>query len=336
VRRFVAIWIGLALAGCGGKEQGAQNAGDLESREVPTQEVTGEPTKVVAEVDDETITLGELNRVVEAMRMNRPPDVDPNAPKAVLQQKALDNLIDQKLLVLAAEERGLSVTDADFNLAVSQIKSNFPSEEVFVSELQRRGMTQEDFLKSYRADLTIRNFVQSAFTDTIQVGVADAQGYYDEHPEEFTAPEAVHARHILMRSSPNSTPEEDAAARQRADAALARIKRGEDFVAVAQEVSEDETTSQTGGDLSFFTRGQMVAAFDSAAFALEPGAVTGPIKTPFGWHLIKVEEKQPAGLLPFPRVSAQVIQRLQQQRVNDSVMAFLEEQRDEVKIKREI
>jgi peptidyl-prolyl cis-trans isomerase C len=337
VRKFVAIWIGLALVGCGGgNEQGNERGSSGESLQPPTQEVTGEPTKVVAEIDDETITLGEINRVVQAMRVNRPPDIDPNAPTAVLQQKALDNLIDQKLLVMAAEDRGFGVNDADFNTAVAQIKARFPSETEFNTALQQQGMTQEDFLESFRSDLTIRNFVQSAFTDTINVTLAEARTYFDTHPAEFVSPEAVHARHILMRTSPNPTPDEVAAARQRAEAAHKRIQGGEDFVAVARDASEDETTSANGGDLGFFPRGQMVAPFDSVAFTLAPGAVSGPVLTQFGWHLIKVEEKQPSGTMDFDRISAQIIQKLQQDRVNDRVMEFLAEQRDEVKIKREI
>jgi peptidyl-prolyl cis-trans isomerase C len=341
VRRFVAIWIGLALVGCGGNEQG-ESSSNYENQEPPAQEVMGEPTKVVAEIGDETITLGELNRVVQAMRVNRPPDIDPNASTAVLQQKALNNLIDQRLLVLAAQDRGLSVTDADFNAAVTQIKARFPNEAAFAGALQQQGMTQEEFIKSFRSDLTIRNFVQSAFTDTINVSLAEAQTYYDTHPEEFMSPEAMRARHILMRSSPNSTPEEDAAARSRAEAAHARIQAGEDFAAVANEVSEDETTNREGGSLrvredsEFFMRGEMVAAFDSVAFSLAPGAVSGPVKTQFGYHIIKVEEKRQPGLMEFDPISAQVIQKLQQDRVNDRVKEFLAAQREKVDIKREI
>lgn len=337
MRKFVAIWIGLTLVGCGGNEQGNKGGGSsAESLQPPTQEVMGEPTKVVAEIDDETITLGELNRVVQAMRMNRPPDIDPNAPTAVLQQKALDNLINQKVLVMAAEDRGFAVSDADFNTTVAQIKARFPSEAEFANALAQQGMTQESFLESLRDDLTIRNFVQSAFIDTIDISLAEARSYYDSHQSEFVSPEAVHARHILMRTTPNPSPEEDAAARMRAEAAHARIQGGEDFAAVARAVSEDETTSGNGGDLGFFTRGQMVAPFDSASFALAPGAVSGPIKTQFGWHLIKVEEKQPAGPMEFDRISAQVIQKLQQDRVNERVDEFIADRRGEMKIKREI
>lgn len=343
MRRFVAIWIGLALVGCGGNEKGkGESSSNYENQAPPAQEVTGEPTKVVAEIGDETITLGELNRVVQAMRVNRPPDIDPSAPNAVLQQKALNNLIDQRLLVLAAQDRGLAVTDADFNTAVTQIKSRFPSEAAFAGALQQQGMTQEEFMKSFRSDLTIRNFVQSAFTDTITVSLAEAQTYYDTHPEDFMSPEAVHARHILMRSTPNSTPDEDAAARSRAEAAHARIQAGEDFVAVAKEVSEDETTNRDGGALrgrdgsEFFMRGDMVAAFDSVAFALAPGAVSGPVKTQFGYHIIKVEEKRPPGRIEFDPISAQVIQKLQQDRVNERVTEFLALQREKTDIKREI
>jgi peptidyl-prolyl cis-trans isomerase C len=254
----------------------------------------------------------------------------------VLQQKAVDNLIDQTLLVMAAREEGLAVSDEELNAALSQIKARFPSQEAFAAALQQQGMTEEQFVKSFRSDLTIRNFVQEAFTDTITVTLAQAQSYFDTHPEEFVSPETVHARHILMRLSPNAEPDVDSAARERAEAALARIKAGEDFAVVAQDVSEDETTSAQGGDLGFFMSGQMVPAFDSVSFALAPGQVSDPVKTQFGYHIIKVEEKRPAGTLDFDEISAQVIQKLQQDRVNERVTEFLAEQREKVEIKREI
>ncbi|MCA9729782.1 MAG: peptidylprolyl isomerase [Candidatus Eisenbacteria bacterium] len=337
MRKFVAIWIGLVLIGCGGNEQ---QGSDSSSQNMPqtssSAEITGEPTRVVAQVGDEQITLGDVNRVVQAIRMSRPRDIDPNAPNAVLQKKAVDNLVDQKVLVLAAREQGMGVKDDEFDVAVAQVKARFPTPEAFTVALGQQGMTEEQFLQSFRADMTIRNFVQKAFADTVTVTPEQARAYFDAHPDEFTNPESVHARHILMRLSPGATPEVDAAAHDRAQTALTRIRAGEDFVAVASEISEDETTKGTGGDLGFFLPGQMVAPFDSVSFALSPGAVSDLVKTQFGYHIIKVEEKRPAGPMNYDEIESQLISKLQQDRVNEHVTAYLESHRDKFNVKRDI
>ena len=111
----------------------------------------------------------------------------------------------------------------------------------------------------------------------------------------------VHARHILV-------PSED-----EAKAALARVKGGEDFAKVADELSKD--TGSKGGDLGFFTKDKMVAEFADAAFKVAPGSISDPVKTQFGWHIIKVEEKRPVAFPPLDTVKEQVshyvIQRAQ-------------------------
>lgn len=118
--------------------------------------------------------------------------------------------------------------------------------------------------------------------------------FYDQHPERYRQPERVRARHILLRVPPDASEEQTAEIRARAEAALARVQGGEDFAAVASELSEDPGSKAQGGDLGFFARGQMVPAFEAEAFGLEPGQTSGIVKTDFGFHVIRVEERKPA------------------------------------------
>ncbi|HEX5716293.1 MAG TPA: peptidyl-prolyl cis-trans isomerase, partial [Thermoanaerobaculia bacterium] len=135
---------------------------------------------------------------------------------------------------------------------------------------------------------------------------AAQRAYYEEHKEEYTQPEQVHARHILIKTEGRT----DADAQKILEGARARLAKGEDFAALARELSEEPAAKTSGGDLGFFGRGQMVPAFEEAAFGAPPNALVGPIKSDFGWHLIQVLEKRPAGTQPFEQVRPMIGQRL--------------------------
>ena len=139
----------------------------------------------------------------------------------------------------------------------------------------------------------------------------EVKAYYDEHRDDrFTAPEEVRARHILIKLPPAADEKARAAARTKAEDVLAKVKKGADFAKLAQDVSEDPGTAGKGGDLGLFSRGHMVPAFDTAAFALEPGAVSDVVETPFGFHIIKVEEKLPGGQKPLDAVRDEIVKTL--------------------------
>jgi peptidyl-prolyl cis-trans isomerase D len=128
------------------------------------------------------------------------------------------------------------------------------------------------------------------------------QAAYDARKSDFDQPEQVRARHILIRSQQGEgidAERAEAEARAKAEQAAARIRGGEDFAKVAAQLSEDPGSKNAGGDLGFFSRGKMVAAFEDAAFSLAPGTVSDPLKTSYGFHVIRVEEKRPAKVIPF-------------------------------------
>jgi peptidyl-prolyl cis-trans isomerase D len=114
---------------------------------------------------------------------------------------------------------------------------------------------------------------------------------YEQRSDQYHEPERARARHILIKVDPDAEPELEQAARDRADQALERLRGGEDFAAVAAEVSEDAGSKDKGGDLGFFGRDQMVKPFEDAAFSLEPGVLSEPIRSPFGFHILRVEER---------------------------------------------
>jgi peptidyl-prolyl cis-trans isomerase D len=146
---------------------------------------------------------------------------------------------------------------------------------------------------------------------SMTVAAADAQAYYDAHVADYTREEEVRASHILLKVDDNRTAEQ---AERTLAAARTRIEQGADFAAVARELSEDPSNKDQGGDLGFFGRGRMIKAFEDAAFGAQPGQLVGPIRTDFGVHLIRVEERRPGGQQPFAEVQAQIENRLRAER----------------------
>jgi peptidyl-prolyl cis-trans isomerase D len=134
---------------------------------------------------------------------------------------------------------------------------------------------------------------------------------YGERTAEFDQPEQVRARHILIRITPGDDADAaDAAAKTQAEEALARVRGGEDFAVVAEELSADPGSKGRGGDLGFFPRGRMVKPFEDAAFALEPGELGEPVRTLHGWHVIRAEERKPAQLITYEEARSDLAREL--------------------------
>jgi len=139
---------------------------------------------------------------------------------------------------------------------------------------------------------------------------AEVRGVYDERPERYTRPEQVRARHILVSVAPEADAAAVEAARSEALALRARLLEGEVFAELAEAESDDLGTRAGGGDLGFFARGANLADFDAAAFALQPGDLSEPIRTANGFHLILVEERREGGTTPFEEVSIELAREL--------------------------
>jgi peptidyl-prolyl cis-trans isomerase D len=156
---------------------------------------------------------------------------------------------------------------------------------------------------------------EGAAEETLRSEEEGMRALYEERREEFDRPERVRARHILVRVVQGATPEVEDSARARTEAILERVRGGEDFAKVAQEESDDPGTAAKGGDLGFFARGQMVPEFEQAAFSLEPGTLSGVIRSSFGFHILRVEERQAAELVPYEEVREELARDLVTQRL---------------------
>lgn len=160
------------------------------------------------------------------------------------------------------------------------------------------------------------------FADKAAPKDEDVAAYYERVKDDrFAQPEEVRARHILIPIKPDADDAAKAAARTKADELLAKAKGGADFALLAKENSEDPGSKDNGGDLGFFPRGRMVPEFDAVAFTLAPGQVSEIVESPFGLHIIKVEEKRDGGAKPLVEVRDEIVRTLTDERAMELARA---------------
>ena len=168
-------------------------------------------------------------------------------------------------------------------------------------------------------------YLEKKLLNQQRVSEEEVKAYYEKHREKYQEPRAVRARHILIEVPQGATPEQEKEALKKAQRLRERILKGEDFAKLAQEYSADPGTKEKGGELGFFTQGQMVKEFEEAAFRLKPGEISEPVRTPFGYHLIQVEEVKEAKQRSFAEVKDRVREDLIQAKEEAALNKALKE-----------
>ena len=160
----------------------------------------------------------------------------------------------------------------------------------------------------------IRYFLldRDAWRAKLTVLPADVKQYYDANIQQYQTPEEIRASHILLKTEDK----DEATVRKLAEDVLKQARAGADFATLAKKYSEDEGSKVKGGDLDFFQRGRMVAEFENAAFAMQPGQISDLVKTQFGFHIIKLVDKKPATTRPIDEVRSQIQDLLVSQRAD--------------------
>ncbi len=288
---------------------------------VPPSKLPFQATGPVAVVDGKPITAAEFNAAVEKNAAMLGGHSFPKRFVDAMVDRTLDKLIDKRLInkQLAAAKLPVSSQEVDRRLADFEAKFRRPA--AFRSFLKRNHLTRAALRERLRKDLALRKLLEKTYGAAVTD--KDVRDYYDQHPQRFTHDSQVRARHILIKVSQDASPDEVAKARKRAEAIAKEAKKpGADFATLAKKTSEGPSASR-GGDLGFFTRTRMVAKFSTAAFAMKPGEVSGPVRTRFGFHIIKVEARKSAGKTPFSEAKGQIRTSLERRAYRKSLKAFL-------------
>jgi peptidyl-prolyl cis-trans isomerase C len=286
----------------------------------------------VATIDGDKISKAQLDEAFDkAVQMTgiKASDLTPEQ-KLEGYRQILDELITEKLVNKAAA--GITVPEADVDAQIAKIKAQFPSDEDFSKQLAQVGQTPEQLSETIRKMLQQQRWLESQLAGKIEVTEDEAKKFYDENKTEFTQPETVKASHILFRVNKEDSEEVANQKLKAAQGAEARAKKGEDFTALAKELSEEPGAKESGGDLGFFPKDRMVPEFAEVAFNEKVGEISDPVRTQFGWHVIKVTEKKPAGTLPYDEVKSQLLTYLKAKKQEEAAQEVLKSLRDSAKI----
>jgi peptidyl-prolyl cis-trans isomerase C len=236
---------------------------------------------------------------------------------------ALDQLITYHLLSQESKSRGLKIEESEIDAKMAQLKAQFPTQDAFEKALKDRGMTVESLRQDARVDLSVTKLMDAEVATMPGPSDAEAKDFYAKNPDKFKEDESVRASHILIRVDEKADPAAKKKARAEIDAVLKQVKAGGDFAKLAQQHSQDGSASQ-GGDLNYFTKGQMVGPFDKVAFELKPGQVSDVVTTQFGYHIIKVVDHKVGRTIPFEEAQAKIKDFLAGQKKQQHADSFIE------------
>ena len=250
---------------------------------------------------------------------------------ACSQQKQAEQKTQQKGDVLA-KVGNTSISSADFYNELQALpdyaREMFAGEngkEKFLDEVVKKEMLYQQAMKEgldkdpkfakkvedFKKLTLISELLEKQIMEKAKVSENEAKEYYNKHKQEFTSTSQIKASHILVKTQPE------------AEKVLARLKKGEKFETIAKEVSIDKPSAANGGDLGYFSRGQMVPEFERAAVNLKVGELSGPVKTSFGYHIIKVTDKKTGPVIEFDKIKDVITQRLSGEKQKEAFDSYI-------------
>jgi parvulin-like peptidyl-prolyl isomerase len=291
---FLVAALAAVLAGCGG------GGGSV-------------PSNAVAKVGKTTITQAQFNDLLEQAKRSyqsqkRKFPAAGTTEYQTLKNQAVQYLVQRIEFAQEADTLGIKVTDKDIAARLAQIKKQYfgGKESRYKKQLKQQGLTDEQVKDDIKAQL-ISEKIFKKVTGNVQVTDAQVKKYYDQHQSQYGTPEQREVAHILVKS------------KALADKLYDRVKAGEDFSKLAKKYSQDPGSKSQGGKLTI-SKGQTVGPFDQSAFLLSTGQVSRPVKTDFGYHIIKaLGDVKPAKTTAFAQVKSSIRQQLLQQKKNEAM-----------------
>lgn len=304
----------------------------VEETQAPAEE-TQTPDDKIAVVNGSAIPRAEFDRQLEGAqrRIMMMRGARGGSDVSDLKKKTLDGLIERELLYQASQEKGIVVDEVEINKRLGTMKTRFPGQAEFDNALSQMALTEEMVKDQLRQGLAVEGLVEEQIVKNVTISDEEIKAYYDDNPDSFKKPEQVQASHILIKFPPEADDAQKAEVRKEIEQIQEKLQNGEDFAALAKEFSKCPSSAK-GGDLGSFGRGQMVKPFEDAAFTLEPGKTSDVVETRFGYHLIKVADRQPESTVPFEEVKEGLIRFLKQTKIQEGISEYVGELRKTAKI----
>jgi peptidyl-prolyl cis-trans isomerase C len=238
--------------------------------------------------------------------------------KIEVSSRLLAQLVGDELLYQKAVASGVTATPAETQAEFDKVAKTYPSDAALNTELSNRGMDRKALSRELAKSLIIQKYIKENVTKKLVVTPAEIEDYYKTHPDEFKHPDLTRTSHILISVAQGATPDQDKAARQRAEALLERAKKGEDFAKLAKENSMDPSAAQ-GGDIGLMENGELEPAYEEAAAKLKVGEIGGVVRTSYGYHVLKLTDRKKAGTAALDEVRAQLTEFLKNRKEDEEV-----------------
>ncbi|WP_319416604.1 peptidylprolyl isomerase [Marispirochaeta aestuarii] len=297
------------------ENQNGDQAGSAENSNKKRSTLAVASGGAVASVNGEVITEDAFNAQIENLRKSyraqRGSDI-PAQELDKLKKQVVQAMITKNVLLQNFRELGFSVDPDRVDREIQNVKDNYGSEAEFEKSMTDQGYDMERLRKEITQSLQVF-MVQQHVVEDVEVTDEEMRRAYNSNVDQIAQPETVRARHILVSLEEGATEEDKAAAREKIEAIQNELAAGADFAELAKEKSEGPS-SKNGGDLGYFSADKMVPSFSDAAFALQPGEVSGIVETRFGYHIIKLEDRKDAWLPSFDEVKEHLRPQLEQQK----------------------
>lgn len=282
--------------------------------------------QVVLKVNGVPISAGQLSVAKFKVTWDKPELAD-DAAKTT--RAAVDGLIADALLAEAGREAGLSVTQKQVNQGLENIKAQLGGRTAYQDTLKKIGASEDDALQAATRRRLGQVYVTTKVDPTVSVSEADAKAYYDAHQGDFRRFAQVRIRGVFVSAPPGISQNEDAKAKARATEAERRILAGEDFGKVARDLSDDMSKGK-GGEFDWMDAGFLASAtaqVGSDVSKLEPGETSPVLRGKFGYWVFQVEEKRPAGPVPFDEIQDVILKKMHENKVNEATAVIVKERR---------
>lgn len=305
----VALLLSPALAGC----------------MKPAEQAPDEP--VVATVNGAPLYLSEFRTELQRLELEGADGLPISAGDNVQRQTLLGNMVDRKLLLRQAEAHHVVVGMDEVNALYQRTRHGWREKEeagdceecIFDEALRKKQLTLGEMKRMLREGLMIRKYLRDHVYARVAVTDEEIDAYLEANPEELSSPQRVRALQILVKTE------------DEAKQVLREVQRGLAFEDAAMKYSLSPE-GRNGGDLGYFSRGEMPAVFDEACFNLRPGSLSGVVSSDYGFHIFKVVDREEGGVRPMETVREEVEQRLRAQKENEAQAAELQELREAAEI----
>jgi parvulin-like peptidyl-prolyl isomerase len=250
---------------------------------------------------------------------------------AAVTRRAVDRLVANILLADAAREAGIALSDKEVKKGIAALQAELGGKAAFTDTLKKLGASNDELKELAERRMLAQRYTGTAIAPTVTVTEDEARAYYATPENQVYHAEQLRLRMILVNAMPGASEKEEAAARAKVEEAERRVLAGEDFGAVAREVSDDMSKAN-GGDFGWVGREAIPAQFLGKVWATEPGEMTPVLRGQFAFGIMQVLEKRPRGPFTFEEMQGDITERLRKEKLAAATAAAVAPRRAAAKI----